>query len=176
MIERIKLPDNIKVGAISNTGFNCLVGGDELTALYWGAQYRKGNPAIPFIYAPGSYCESSNGQKLMTMAYYTQKAENTGEQVIVLFDKEGRILRSYKGNICRTVGNFGASLIVYVEQGRLNMFCLSGDAGYTAFNVYQASVETLIPKEFERNTAVYDSVRSAVEKLNDIDFSDRNLF
>ena len=176
IIERIKLPSNNKVGVMANGGFSCIVRPDELMALYWETQYRKANPTTPFIYAPGSYCESPDGSKLMTMAYFTQGAGKGKEQIIVLFDKEGKITRVYKGNICHTVGDFDSPRILSVEQGKLNMFCLSGDAGYIAFNVYQSPLETLIPTEVERDTPIHNAIKSIVEKLYDIDFSQLNLF
>ncbi|HCI04471.1 TPA: hypothetical protein DEW47_00610 [Patescibacteria group bacterium] len=177
IIERIKLPSSIKVGAVASSEFSCIVGSDELMTLYWGTQYRKANPTIPFIYAQGSYCESPDGSKLATMGYFDNgQVPNKATQAIVLFGKDEKIVRTYKDNFCHTVGDFGSPLIVSVEQGMLNMFCLSGDGGYTAFNVYQAPLETLVPTEAKPNTPVYNSVKTAVEKLYNIDFSQRNLF
>ncbi len=177
IIERAKLPHGTKVGPIENGGFSCITDSDELVTLYWGTQYRKTNLTAPFIYAPGSYCESSDGTKLVTMGYFDNgQVPNKATQVIVLFGKDEKIVRTYKDNFCHTVGDFGSPLIMSVEQGKLNMFCLSSDGGYTAFNVYQASLETLVPMEARPNTAVYNSVKTAVEKLFNIDFSKRNLF
>lgn len=169
IIERVKLSSNTKVGAVGG-GFSCLVGHDDLMTLYWGTQYRKANPSVPFIYAPGSYCESADGSKLMTMAYFLQGAGNGNEQAIVSFDASGKISNAYKGNICHTIGDFDAPRILSVEQGNLNLFCLSGDAGETAFNAYQAPLATLVPVEAKRDSTVYNTIKTAVEKLYGIDF------
>lgn len=169
IIERIKLPSSLKLGAVAG-GYSCITGADELMTLYWGTQYRKANPSVPFIYAPGSYCESADGSKLMTMAYFLQGAGNGNEQAIVSFDSSGKISNSYKGNICHTIGDFDAPRILSVEQGNLNLFCLSGDAGEVAFNVYRAPLTTLVPTEAKRDTNVYNTVKAAVEKLYGRDF------
>ncbi|MBP7741374.1 MAG: hypothetical protein KA104_01630 [Candidatus Pacebacteria bacterium] len=175
IIERIKLPNGLKLGTVAG-GYGCITGSNELMTLYWGTQYRKVNPSVPFIYASGSYCESANGSKLMTMAYFLQGTGSGNEQAIVSFDSTGKITNTYKGSICHTVGDFGSPLISSVEQGRINMFCLSGDGGYTAFEVFQAPLDTLVPVAVKRDSAVYNSVKAIVEKIYNIDFSTRNLF
>ncbi len=161
IIQRIKLPDIIKVGAVANSGPDCLIDSDDLMTLYWGTQYLRANPTIPFIYDPGSYCELSDGSKLMTVALITEKA-------IVMFNKDGKIVNTYKDNFCHTMGDFSAPLILSIEQGNLNLFCLTGDGPEREFNVYQAPLTTLVPTEVKRDTEVYNTIKSAVKKLYNI--------
>ncbi len=171
IIERIKIPANMRVEAIASEEFSCITSPDALMTLYWGTQYRKINQTVPFIYAPGSYCESSDGSKLVTMGYFDNvKVQDNETQAIVLFGADQKIVRAHKDNFCHTVGDFGAPLISTVEQGSVRMFCLSGDGGYTVFNVYQAPIETLIPVEVKSSTPTYDAIKTSVEELYDIDF------
>ena len=167
IIERVKLPGNIKIG-VGDGGASCFVGHDNLMVLYWGTQYRKANPSVPFIYTSGSYCELVDGSKLMTMGYSQQGEVN--DQAIVSFDASGKISNTYKAKICHTIGDFDAPRILSVEQGSLNLFCLSGDAGETAFSAYQAPLATLVPIEATRDSAIYNTIKTAVEKLYGIDF------
>lgn len=168
IIEQIKLPNSLNL-EVPTSGYSCLTGSDDLMTLYWGTLYRQTNPSIPFIYSPGSYCESADGSKLMTMAYFFGELSKS-EQAIISFDKGGKIINSFKGQLCSNMGDLGTPHILSADQEKLSLFCLNVDAGMAAFSVYEAPITTLVPVEVKPGTVIYNNSKTAVKKLYDIDF------
>ncbi len=123
----------------------------------WGKKFATLHPEFfnPYL---GSYCELSDGNKLLSFAYFTDKkitTVNTGAQSVALFDKNDNLLKETKGLNCKTLGDVGAPKIQTLKDNTVVLDCSSGDAGIIITNIFLLNLSdfsfTQLEKSTERN-------------------------
>ncbi len=122
----------------------------------------------------GSYCEFSNGMKIVSFAYQALDGEATPGQSIAVFDADNNYINETADFYCPTLGDLLTPHFKSLNEGMLTLYCWSGDGAIGRYEEYSLnlsdfSYEKTISEESEDVTlesmlaATEDTSSSAAE-------------
>jgi len=118
---------------------------------FWKNKFATLHPGFRSIYDAGSYCELSDGTKLISFSHFATTDPKSAGQTISLFDGNNNLIRETKGFYCKTIGDLGTPKFDSIKDSKVRLSCSSGDAGYVAKQEYELNLSNFTYVELKNN-------------------------
>jgi len=119
---------------------------------FWKNKFTKLHPEFRTIYDAGSYCELSDGRKLISFSHFKTTDPKSAGQTIALFDSNNNLIKETKNFYCQTLGDLGTPKLDSIDNNKVRVKCVSGDAGLVATQVYEINLNDFTYTELENRS------------------------
>jgi len=107
---------------------------------FWEATFILLHPQLK-IYDAGSYCDLTDGTKLVSFSHFASSDSISAGQTIILFDSDNNVIKETEDFYCQTIGDLGTPRFDSIDNGIVQLSCNSGDGPVALHQFYELNLD-----------------------------------